>query len=195
MRKKLFLFLMIGVICMFNSYGCGRGIKYAEYICKDPELNITMDYIEGWLHREHRGINDNYVSVLFLENRKDKNFKAKISVTAKNISKIEVMPLSVDAVLDDTIGRRLKFKNAKLLSKSKISFLNVEAREILLSYKALDKLYSIDNKLIPVKERIIIFSRGNVYYLLRYENAENEFDKFSGAFSHVIKTIKFKDSK
>lgn len=180
---------------MLNSYGCGRGIKYAEYISKDPELNITMDYIQGWLHREHRGVNDNYASILFLENRKEKNFKAKISVTAKNISKIGVIPLSVDAVLDDTIRRRLKFKNAKLLSKSKISFLKTEAGEILVSYKTLDKLYSIDNKLISVKERIIIFKRGNVFYLLRYENAENEFDKFSGAFSRVIKTIKFKDSK
>lgn len=193
--NKICLFLLIGVICMLNSYGCTGGFKYAQYSSKEPELNIVIDYIPDWLYREHRGAQSSYVSVLFFENRKDKNFKAKIVITVRDSSKIEIKPVTIEAMTDDLVTKRLKFKDAKLFLRLKTMFLGLETSDILLSYKAMDKLYSTDAKLISVKERIVIFKRGEKFYLLRYENTEQEFDKFSKAFSHIIKTLRFKDNK
>jgi N-glycosylase/DNA lyase len=193
--NKIYLFLLIGVICMLNSYGCTGNFKYAQYSSKDPELNIVIDHIPNWLYREHRDVQNGYASVLFFENRKDKNYKARITVTIRNDSKTGVQPVTIEAITDDLVTKRLKFKDAKLLSRSKTMFLGLEARDIILSYKAMDKIYSTDAQLIPVKERIVIFKRGDKSCLLRYENTEQEFDKFSKAFNHIAKSLKFKDNK
>jgi len=192
--NKICLFLLIGVICMLNNYGCTGGFQYAQYFSKDPELNIIIDYIPNWLYREHRDAQNGYASVLFFENREDKNYKAKIAITMKNGLKTEIKLSDIEAITDDLVTKRLKFKDAKLLSRSKTMLLGYEAREVLLSYKAMDKIYSTDAKLIPVKERILIFKKDDKLCLLRYENREEEFDKFNKAFDHIIKTLRFKDN-
>ena len=192
---KICFFILTGVIYMSNISGCSGGLKYAQYSCKDPELNLTVDYVPGWLSREHRGPNNSYASVLFYEDKKEKGFKAHISITAKNSSTAGVDPATVDAYTNDLIAKRLKFKDAKVLSKSKIRLLNTEASSIELSYKALDKLYMVDAKLIPVKERVVILKKVDKFYVLIYQNKEKEFKKFSSAFSHIIKTLSFKDGK
>jgi hypothetical protein len=193
--KKICVFILIGVIYMVNIYGCTGSSEYARYSSKDQELNLTADYIRGWLSREHRGPNNSYASVLFYEDKKDKGFKAHISITAKSSSTAEVSPSTLDAYTDDLIAKRLKFKDAKVLSKSKIRLLGTLASSIELSYKALDKLYTVDAKLIPVKERVVILKKADKFYVLLYQNKEEEFKKFSKAFSHIIKTLKLKDGK
>ena len=59
----------------------------------------------------------------------------------------------------------------------------------------MNRLYSADAKLIPVKERVFIFKRGYKHYLLRYENSLKEFDKYNSAFTHIVKTLKDIKSK
>ena len=193
MLKKVFVYLLIGVIYMFSYYGCSSGLKYERYSSKDSKINITLDYVSGWLYSEHRGSQGSYAQVLFYEpTRKNKDFKAGMVVTVKDSSKIEVNPLSVEAVADDLLAKRLKLKDAKVLLKSKIRFFKTDAINVELSYKTLDKLYSVNAELIPVRERIVIFKRGDKFYFLRYENTDDEFDKFSKAFNHIIKTLRFK---
>lgn len=187
------LFLVIGVILMFSYYSWSGGLKYEKYSSKDPELGITMDYISGWRYNEHRGSFDSYAHVLFYESeRKGKDFKAGIAVTAEKSSKVKFKPLTIEAMADDLLNKTMKFEDAKVLSRSKIRLLKEDAIEIRLAYRTLDKIYSVDAKLIPVKERIVIFKSGDKFYTLRYENTEEEFSRFDKAFTHCIKTLRFK---
>ena len=190
MPNKIFVYAVIGGLFMIGCNGCASGLGYEKYVSKDPKLNISMDYISGWLYSEHRGAQDSYAQVLFYEpDRKDKSRKAGIAVTVRDMSKVEFDPLSVEAAADDLLKKRLKLKDAKILSKSKIELLRTVAVDIKLTYKTLDKLYSTDAKLIPVKERIITFNRGGKFYTVRYENTAEEFERFEKAFSHCIKTL------
>lgn len=189
----IFLFLMIGVMVMVGYYGLAGGLKYEKYSSKDPELGITMDYISGWRHSEHRGSFDSYAHVLFYEpKREGKDYKAGMAVTAQKESKVEFRPLTIETAADDLLKKRMQFKEAKLLSRSKTKLLGEAAVDIRLAYRKLDKLYSVDAKLIPVKERVVIFKRGNKFYTLRYDNTEEEFKKLDSAFTHCIKSLRFK---
>jgi hypothetical protein len=189
---KICLFLLIGVICMLNSYGCTGGDKYKLYSSKDQELNITIDYISNWVYQEDKDIGSGYASVLFFDSGEDKNFKARISVTARIAAKIESKPKTLEEMVADLTTRRLKFKDAKLLSMNKIKLLGLEAKEILLSYKVMDKLYSVGAKLILAKEKVVVFKKGDKFWVLSYVDTEQGFDKFSKAFDHMVKTLKFK---
>jgi hypothetical protein len=86
-----------------------------------------------------------------------------------------------------------KFQDSRVISKSKTRQFGLESYDIELTYKALDKLSNIDAKLVPVRERMVIFERNSKFYLLRYKNNEQEFAKFNKAFSHMVKTLRFKD--
>lgn len=175
---------------MLSNYGCADRFKYAQFSSKDPELNITLDYISSWLYREHRGVSNRYVSVVFFENEKNSNYKARMAVTVSDGLKSEIKLSTIEEMTDDLVAKRLKFKDAKLLLKAKTVLLGLEAREIIFTYKAINKLYDKDAKLISVKERIFIFKRGDKHYLLRYENYLKEFDKYNSAFTHMIKTMR-----
>jgi hypothetical protein len=195
-KKMLFTYLIIGVISMLSGQGCSSGLKYEHYSSKDPAINITMDYISGWLYSEHRGSYDSYAQVTFYEppDRKEKVYKAGIIITVKDSAKVEVKPPTVEAYAEDLLAKRMKFKDAKVLSRSKVKLLETDGLDIELSYKTLDKLYNVDAKLIPVKERVIILKKDDKFYILRYQNTEEDFDRFSKAFSHIIKTLKLKEN-
>jgi len=72
---------------------------------------------------------------------------------------------------------------------------NCNLLNITLSYRTLDKIYAVDAKLIPVKERLVILIKNDKFYLLRYRNTEDGFARFNKAFNHIIKTLKFKDAE
>ncbi|OGX23775.1 MAG: hypothetical protein A3J51_00695 [Omnitrophica WOR_2 bacterium RIFCSPHIGHO2_02_FULL_45_21] len=193
--KKINLLLLLGVIAMTNNHGYAGDFNYTRYESRDPELNISIDYLEGWICKEQRGPENKFVNILFFENRKDKDYKAFISVTVENLSAIAIKPLTIEALADDLITKRAKFKDAKLLSKAKKEILGLEVQDITMSYQALDKLHSLDAKVILVKEGMIIFIRDNKFYTIQYQNRESEFDRFSQAFSHIIETMRFQDGK
>ena len=88
------------------------------------------------------------------------------------------------------IAKRMKLEDAEVLSRSKMRLLGSPAIDIALTYKKPDKLRSIDAKLIPFKERVVIFQKEDKFYTLRYMNPEEEFKKFDKAFYHCIKTLK-----
>jgi hypothetical protein len=89
----------------------------------------------------------------------------------------------------------LKFKDGKSLGKTKVRLPAGEAMDISFSFKAMDKLYSIDAKLTPVVERMIILKNGDRFYTVRYQSREEVFDKYGKDFSHMIRSLRFKDGR
>ena len=80
-------------------------------------------------------------------------------ITVKDSSKVGVTPLNVEAVVNDLLAKRMQFKDAKILSRSKMKLLDSEAEVIELTCLTLENLLSIKSKLIPVKEKIIVFQK------------------------------------
>jgi hypothetical protein len=190
---KVYAYIMIGVIAMFNLSGCSSNVKYEKYSSKDSEINIVMDYISGWLYSEHRGSYNSYAQVLFYEKGDEKKlFKAGISVNVRDISKLEVRPATIEALADDLKSRRMKFKDSMMVSNGNLKVSGVNAIAMDFSYKTLDKLYDVTAKLIPVKEKIVIFRKGNKFYTVRYENTAEDFKGFEKAFRRMINSIAFK---
>ena len=193
-KSAFVLFLLSGIICLINLYGCSDKLKYEKYSSKSINLNLSLDYIAGWLYSEQIGANDNFPQVVFYKpSKKDAISLAGIIVTVDKSTKIQLPAQTIEAVAVDLLSKRQRFKDAKILLKLKRKFLGLPAWDIKLSYKTLDKTYSAEAKLIAVIERIIIFKREDKFYTLRYENRAEEFDQFSGAFSRIINSLRFKD--
>ena len=191
--RKIYAYIIIGAIAMFNLFGCSSNVKYEKYSSKDPEINIAMDYISGWLYSEHRGSYNSYAQVLFYEKGDAKKiFKAGISVNVRGISKLETRPATIEAVADDLKSKRMKFKDSMLVSNGNLKVSGENAIVMDFSYKTLDKLYDVTAKLIPVKEKIVIFKKGNKFYTVRYENTAEDFKGFEKAFRHILNSIAFK---
>lgn len=189
--KIILAILLIGVIVMINRYGGFSSLKYEKYSSKDPELNVTMDYVLGWRYSEHRGSYGSYAQVQFVEPA-DKDICASMVLTVIRNSKVTFKPLTIEAMAEDLVAKRMKLKDARVLSRSKRSLLSSQAIDIELSYKTLDKLRSIDAKFVPFKEHIILFKIGDRFYNLRYTSIEEEFKKFERAFYHCAETLKLK---
>ena len=191
--KKTCAYIIIGAISMFNLFGCSSNVKYEKYSSKDPEINIAMDYISGWLYSEHRGSYNSYAQVLFYEKGDEKKvFKAGISVNVKDESKVETKPATVETMADDLKSKRMKFKDSMLVSKGNSNISGEKAVVMEFSYKTLDKLYDVAAKLIPVKEKVVIFKKGSKFYTIRYENTAEDFKRFEKAFSRMLNSIIFK---
>ena len=190
------IFLTLGAMCMLICSSCGKlGFKYEKYSSKDPDLGIAMDYLSGWHFAEQRGSYGSFNQVVFYDaGDKNKGYRGSMVVTVKNSSKIDLSSPTVEAAVEDLLGKRMKFKDAQVLSRTPMTFLNTKATNILISYKTLDNFESLDAKLIPIKERVIIFKKNDKFYIIRYENRIEQFDKFSKAFSHIIKTLKLKEN-
>ena len=191
--KKTCVYIIIGAIAMFNLFGCSSNVKYEKYSSKDPEINIAMDYISGWLYSEHRGSYNSYAQVLFYEKGdKRKVFKAGISINVKDESKVETKPATVETIADDLKSKRMKFKDSTLVSKGNSNISGEKTIVMDFSYKTLDKLYDVTAKLIPVKEKVVIFKKGSKFYTIRYENTAEDFKRFEKAFSRMLNSIIFK---
>lgn len=189
------IFLLLGVAYMVTCNGCSGAVKYKKYSSTDPELNITMDYISGWHYRETRGSNNSYADVFFGEPRnkgEEKVFKAFIAVTSVGAPKTAAPSAALEALADGLSDGKLKFKDGKLLNRRRIKIPAGEAIELSFSYKALNKIYSVDSKLIPFEEKVIILIKGGRSYTIRYENKEDDFSRFDKDFDHIVKSIRFK---
>lgn len=195
MKLKRYPCLIAGAILMVNLFGCS-GVEFEKYDSKDLLINLSMDYISGWQYDETRGSYNSYAQVMFFPFKEGKKSpRIIISATVKDSSKVGFSPLTMEAAVEDLLVKRMQFKDAKVLSKTKTKLLNTEAMVIELSYLTLENLLNINSKLIPVKEKIIIFKKGNNFYFLRYENSAEEFDKYNSAFTHIVGTIKIKDNR
>lgn len=183
---------------MVTCNGCSGKGKYEKYSSADPELNIKMDYLAGWQFSETRGANNSYADVFFGEPRdktNEKTRRAVMEVTSFQSSKTEAGVQTISTVADSLIDNKLKSKDGKLLGKARIRLPAGEAVDISFSFKAMDKLYSIDAKSIPVKERVLILKNDDRFYTVRYQNRGEVFDKYSKDFDHIIKSLRFKQKR
>jgi len=189
--KIIHAYIIIGAISMFNLFGCSSDMKYEKYSSKDSEINISMDYIPGWLYSEHRGSYNSYAQVLFYEKGDEKkSFKAAISVNVKDASKLKEPPAAIEAMADDLKSKRMKFKDFILVSEASSKILGENAIIMDFSYKTLDKLYDATAKAIPVNEKVVIFKKGGKLYTIRYENTAEDFKKFEKSFKHMLSSLK-----
>ena len=182
--------LTIGVIIMLNLSGCS-GFEFNKYTSKDKQINLSMDYIKGWQYSETRGSYNSYAQVMFSQQFKkgQKSSRAIMAVTVKDSSKMQPVSPTLDILVGDLLVKRMQFKDAKVLSKTKMNLLNTDAVVIELSYLTLENLLNVSSKLVSVKEKIVIFKRGNNFYFLRYSNASEEFEKYNPAFMHMVESI------
>jgi hypothetical protein len=89
---------------MVNLFGCS-GEKFAKYSSKDPQINISMDYIEGWKYDESRGSYNSYTQVIFYPFKKGaKSLKALIDLTIRDGSKMGLGSLTLDAAEKDIVA-------------------------------------------------------------------------------------------
>lgn len=184
--------IVTGGIFMANHYGSSRDPGYKEYSSQDLELNIKMDYLSDWLFSEHRGSYGRYAQVQFYGTVKD-DFAPSFVVTVERSSKVAFKPLTINAMANDVIKKRMNFKDARIVSRSEIELLAVPAIDITLTYQQPDKLRSIKAKLIPFKERIVMFQKGDRFYTVRYVNPEQEFEVFEQDFLHCLGTLSLKE--
>lgn len=154
---------------------------------------LSMDYISGWAHDVQYGSHGSFVQVVFIEPKaKDKTYVGLMVVTAKDKSSVKLNPPTIEGIKDDLVKKRFYFKEPKLLSTSKTKYLGQEAVEVELSYVALDNFNRRNAQFIPIKERVIIFGRNDKFYIIRYENLADDFNKYNNAFTHIVKSIKLK---
>ena len=198
MRLRFFL-MITGIIlltgaCSMKSYGENtQAGKYSSYSGKDTELNLTVDYPAGWSHGETRGAFGAYAELGFYEPKiKGKPLRAYITLTVTRISKAEFAPKTLQGLVDDLTRKRLELPEAKVLSKSQEKLLGTETTDIQLSYKTPQELYSTNLTLIPMKERIVVFSRDDKFYVLRYSNTASDFDGANQLFIHYLHSLNLK---
>ena len=178
---------------MFNFLGCAGGFKYEKYSGKGPELDFTIDYISGWEYHEQVGSFNSFFQVGFYEPViKGKSLRAMIVVTVEDSSKVNFSPKTLDGMLSDVVRRRMLFNSTRILSKTRDNICGEEAVDITFSYRALADFESIKAKLVPMTERVVMFRRGEKFYTLRYADLAESFDKYSRAFNHIIKSVRFK---
>lgn len=195
MKRNLYrgLFILImGAFGMFNLFGCsGRnGFQYEKYSGVAKDLNFSLDYLVGWKISEK--IMKDFTQLIFLEPKKEgKVFGSTMAITVK-----EDLPFATAAELaEDTVRKASKLEAFQVVNQSSIKIHGAEGKDLELSYKTLESIYQLNAKMIPVRERMIVFKKGSKFYVARYENTEEEFAKFNQAFTHIIKSIKFKDKK
>jgi len=190
--KKLIILFMIGEFLMVDINGCSPSFKYDRYAGKNPALNFTIEYLSGWLHDEQTGAHNSFSQVVFVEPEgKDKIFKPMIVATVRDSSKIEIEPKTVANFAKDLLSKRMKFKECSVIYEKNTTICGEGAVDIELSYQTIDKLDSVDAKLVPFKERVIIFEKSGKFYILRYQGRAKDFDKYSGAFTHIVKSLEF----
>jgi len=194
MYLKIIVVTMIatGGIFMANPYGSCDDSKYNEYSSEDPELNITMDYISGWLFKEHRGSYGSYAQVQFIGALKD-GIAPSVIVTVRHNSKVSFEPLDIEGLADDLIKKRMLFEDAQVILRSDIELLGGPAIDLTLTYKQLDQLHNIDAKIISFQERVVIAHKDDRFYTLRYINPQKEYAAFEEAFLHSISTFQIKE--
>jgi len=183
---------IIGMVFMLNFYGCSGNIKYERYSGKNPGIDFSIDHISGWQVVERIGSFNSYIQVSFYEPvMKGKGLRAGMAVTIEDSGKVAVTPKTIEGMSADLIKRRMLFDSSKVLSKTERKVAGAEAIDIELSYKTSSDPARMGS-LVFYRESVIIFERDGKFYTMRYGDFADNFDKYSKAFDHIVKSIKFK---
>jgi hypothetical protein len=171
-------------------------MRYERYVGQGSLSGVSTDYVKGWQYRESPGAYDSYTQTIFLPPVKDiqeKKTRAMMALTVKKSSLQDPALASLEAAVDDLIAKRMKFGDAKVLSKDARNLLNMPAGVVDFSYKVPEDLLKIHSERILLKERVVVFRRGGNFYFFRYENRAEYFEQYLRAFEHIVRSLKFKD--
>jgi hypothetical protein len=188
--KSVIAYLIIGAL-MVGFCGCS-GLNYEKYSSKDSELNITLEHVLGWKVVEQRGSYNSYVQAMFYPTGKSGDSQAMMVVLAEKSPESAAGPITIEQFADDFVAKRMQFKDAKVLSRSKVTFLGGEAVMVEISYMSLEDLLKVNSKLIGLKEKTLAFKKDGIFYSLNYRNSAEGFGKFEAGFAHLVKTFRFK---
>lgn len=186
--KKL-MGCLTGMTAMCLISGCA-GIAFEKYVSKDPLLHVAMDKISGWSATESRGSNSSFAQVTFLSG--SAGDRAIIALVSRPRAKAGAA--DAQGVVEDFVARRMKFADAKLISRSKGSMAGLSAEIVEVSYSMPASLKDPSAGLVLQREKAVIAEGKDSCYFLRYQNASNDFDRYSRAFDHIVKTVVFKVS-
>lgn len=193
-------FIFITVLCFLIGatgmmvYGARQeGGNYNNYVSRDPELSLAMDYPLGWSFGESRGSTDKYAEVSFYGPKgKGKKPAPYIAITVIALIKAEFEPKTAQGLAEDLLQKRLLLPQAKLLSRSVIKLLDTEAILLNLSYQSLDQLYNVKLNFVPTKEKAIILYKNDKFYIIRYSNTAQDFKDLEPVFDHCVQSLKLK---
>jgi len=183
--------LIVGGVFMANRFGSCSNSTYKEYSSNDPAFNIKMDYISDWQYREIQGANGSFSQVQFYGAVQD-GFAPSFVVTVEPSSKVTFKPSTIQAMAEDLIAKRMRFADGQVISQAESEILGLPAKDIILTYKQPDELRSLNAKLVPFKERVIIFQKDDKFYTVRYVNPLQVFDVFVQDFLHGVKSLSIK---
>ena len=169
MHIGITVMIVAGGILMANHSGNCGDLGYKVYSSEDLELNIEMEYIADWAYREHRGSHGSYAQVQFYGIAHGP-VAPSIIVTVEKSLNVDFRPLTVEAMADDVISKRLKLEDSKVLSRLETTLLDMPAVDITFAYKQKDRLRSLNFNMVPFKERVVVVQKGDRFYTLRYVN-------------------------
>ncbi|MDD5019782.1 MAG: hypothetical protein PHS61_05110 [Candidatus Omnitrophica bacterium] len=169
--------------------GCSPKMRYEIYRAKDPELNIVVEYPAGWIVQEHKDPKAGYVNVLFIENNPRKSFRPVIGIMAKKASSLKDPAWTPQAFSRAIVRTRLKLSPAKVLSERAVMIAGVPANQTVVSFHAQEKLYTPDARSIAVKEKMAVFKRDDVFYVLRFEAGPEDYPLYEKAYRRAAKTL------
>jgi len=195
MRLSIRIFLLfMGAIFMTSLSGCADNFKYERFTSRNPNFKLTMDQISGWESVMQAGSWGSFLQAVFYEPKSPgKDSKAFMAFTQKDSDKLDFSPVTLKGLEDDLLKKRSAHKDMVLVKKSKTRLLGAEAINLELTYRALVNEHSTTNPIMPVKERIVIFKKGDKFYTLRYLNLTDDFAKYDPAFYHCVRSVKLKD--
>jgi len=194
-RRDIFTALVSGVL-MVSLVSCSsNGFKYEKYTAKDPMLGLKVEYIKGWMHGESRGSNNSYAEVFFGEPAKDKStsFKPFMNILVRDIALLGAGSKDLDGIADIIISKNIKIHRASEVSlpRARIKLPAGEAVDSSFEFETLDKIYSVGNSKIKVIEREVVLLKDSKAYILSYRNRQEDFSKYSKAFDHFIRSLRF----
>jgi len=195
-KRRLFLAVVSGAVMIGLLSGCSGGFKYDKYATKDPMLGLRVEYLKGWLHGDSRGTMESYAEVFFGEPSKDKSasFKPFMSIVVRDISSVGISTKDLSGIADAVISDNIKIHRASEIpgSRAAIKLPAGKAIESTFNFDTFDRIYTVGNKKIKVTEKQIVLLKGFKVYVLSYRNKQEDFDKYSKAFRHFVKSVRFK---
>jgi len=182
--------LGVGAVMLIGLIGCDKsGFKYSKYSNSSPIFGINIDYIKDWKWMEHVYKEEKYASVIFVpQNRKILGESAGINIyEAPNLS---VEPRTLEALANDLVVKKSHYDEAKVIKRSVIKLLGVQAIDIEMSFKIPENIRVFNAKLIPVKARYVLLNKGEKFYVLKFMAGESDFAKNAKAYEHIAKSLR-----
>lgn len=189
---RIALAAAIGMGTLLGLSGCGGdSAKYLKYSNSNPQVNLSVEYPDGWRYIAYKNQQSGFPVVVFAPPADGSGaFSVLMSVEVADTKGAGGKELSAKAVTDGIIERELKMPEARLLSRTKASVGFTKAEDIRMSLNMLDKMHTKGSKLLPSLARIMTFKKGDKVYAVKLIAKQEEYERYGKAFDRMVKTLK-----